>query len=247
MAPETTETPTERALCTIPARAAAVAWLNSFLAASRDPERPALYKNLSLEFYTSGLHLIGCDGTVLFRCWVGCDGEAEWPELDEAPVQGVVATDPDGFGVGYMKTLLQVTSAKGHENEELTITTAAGDDEAAPALGDEFQSERLILRSCGQRLDLRLFEGTYPDWRKLDLGMHAIERVDGLTVAPRIMGLVGKLKDVSAVDLDFTGKEKHVRFEARGSGVVAVRGLLMPMRRPEKPDSKPDLDDEDEE
>ena len=227
-----TLTPTQIA---VGARAAALAWLNSFSAASTDTDRPALYQTLSLEFFRRGVQLVGCDGTALFRTWVPRNGDekpAPWPHTSEAPVRTVVVMDPDGFGKGYMSTLLRVTGEEAHALEELTITTAPHDEEATIALGTEFMTERLILRACGQRLDLVLYEHPYPDWRAFRLGVHDIERVDGLTVGTRMFALVGKLKGVSAVDLEFHGEEKHVGFTARGE--CEVRGLLMPMRKAAK-------------
>jgi len=90
-------------------------------------------------------------------------------------------------------------------------------------------TERLTLRACGQRIDLRLYEGTYPDWRHLRLGMEDIERVDGLTVATRLFGMVSKIKGASSVDMDFFGESRHVAIVAKGDN--ELRGLLMPMRR----------------
>lgn len=223
----------EQILLTVNARAAAVSWLNAFLAAGEDPERPILYRNLSLEFYDTGLQLIGCNGTALFRCWVSSTGEDEWPGPRAKPTRSVIAMDPDGFGIGFMKALLRVASQDGHTHEQLAIATAEGDEEAAPSLGPQFQTERLILRACGQRIDLRTYQDKYPDWRKLNLGLAAYERVDGLTLAPGILARVGKLKDVQAVDLSFHGNEKMIDFVARGSA-TEVRGMLAPMRRPEK-------------
>lgn len=230
--------PEDRPLLTVNARAAALAWINSFLAASKDPERPLLYRNLSLEFFETGLHFIGCDGTALFRTWVASTEARDWPDLDEASTAKVLVMDPDAFGVSWMKALLQVTGHESHQHEQLVVTTMSADDGETPALGQAFQTERLVLRACGQRLDLRLHEGTYPDWRTLQLGMTPHERMDGLTVSPRILAMVGKLKGVGAVDLLFRGtSEKAIDFEAREtpfSDGILVRGLMMPMRRPEK-------------
>jgi hypothetical protein len=169
-----------------------------------------------------------------------------WPSDDEAPVRSIVIMDPDGFGVGFMRTLLKVTGDEGHAGEELSIETAAIDEEAAPSLGAAFQTERVVLRACGQRLDLRLMEDRYPDWRRLSLGV-AGERVEGMRLAPRLLGLISKLKDVLAVDLDFHGTEKYVSF-ASSTGASKMRGLIMPMRRYEKespaPPAEPESDDQ---
>jgi len=224
----------------VPARAAATGWLNAFLAASQDAERPLLYRTLSLEFFLhAGLHIVGCDGTALFRAWVPLlsdDEPPKWPADDAAPLLSVVVMDPDGFGVGFMRTLLRVTNEEAHAAEELAVEIVEADDEAAPSLGQEFQTKRVILRACGQRLDLRCMDDQYPDWRRLNLGLQASERMDGMRLQPRLLGLIGKLKDVWGVTLDFHGDEKYVGFTAEGA---PVRGVIMPMRRPEKEKPQP--------
>jgi hypothetical protein len=220
---------------TVRARAAAIAWYNAFLASGTDEGRPAIYQTLSLEFYLFGIQFIGCDGTALFRTWVpttdneNAEEPSLWPVDGVKPLRSVVVMDPEGFGLGYMRTLMRVTGDDAHAFEELTITTAEHDDEVTPMLGDEFKTERLILRACGQRIDLRLMETPFPDWRHLNLGVAPIERVDGLKVATRLFGLVSKLKGVSSADLDFHGDQRHVGFT--GHGDTEVRGVLMPMRR----------------
>lgn len=220
-------------LLTVPARLAATGWLNAFLAAGRDENRPILYRTLSVEIYPEGLHLIGCDGTALFRSWVGNEG-APWPEIDEAPLRAVVVMDVDGSGLAFMKTLLKATADEARLSEVLTLSIATVDDAATLPLGEEFISERLILRACGQRIDLRLFEDDYPDWRRLQLGIDARERMDRLMIATRMFGLVGKLKGVNAIDLSLHGDGKQIGFTA-SSEAGEVRGLMMPMRRPEDP------------
>jgi hypothetical protein len=228
----------DQILITLPARSVALAWLNAFAAAGGDSDRPLLCRTLSLEFFAGqGLQLIGCDGTALFRTWVPVQREeakaAAWPDYAEVPTRSVVVIDGDGFGLAFMRTLLAATNDEEHEHEELAITTAPADEGATLSLGDEFMTERVILRACGQRIDLRLFESPYPDWRRLRLGLDAIERMESMTIAPRLLALVGKLKGAHAVDLEFYGDRKHIAFVVRG--VCEVRGLVMPMRRPENP------------
>lgn len=217
------------------ARASAIGWLNAFLAAGSDEQRPAINRTLALEWFEGGVQFICTDGTALFRSWVPAvpdssdASEAEWPVVAEAPIRTVVIMDADGFAVSFMRTLLSVTNDEGHEFDELTVTSAMHDDEADLALGPEFMGERLTLRACGQRIDLKLYEGPFPDWRRARLGIDNAERVEGLTLAPRLLALVGKLKGASRVDMEFYGDKNHVAFVARGDS--ETRGLLMPMRR----------------
>ena len=218
------------------AHAAAVAWLNVYLAASQDEDRRALYRNLSLEFYDGGIQIVATDGTMLFRSWVPTEDNAAWPPLDEEPQRSVVVMDGEGFGVGFMRTLLRVAGEDGHSFDQLAITVAPHDGEATIPLGAEFMSERITLRASGQRIDLRLYEDDYPNWRAAEFGLRDAERVDGLTLSPRILGTVGKLKLVTAVDVEFFGDTKGIAFVARG--MTEVRGVLMPMLRPAKPKSE---------
>lgn len=209
----------------------AVAWLNCYLASSQDEYRAVLYRTLCLEIFDTGLQVIGCDGTAVFRAWVPAIGtdEAAWPLIGEDPERSIVVMDPDGFGIGFMRALLRVTKEEGHEYEPITICTAVADADATIALGDEFMTERVILRACGQRTDLRLYDGPYPKWRSAQLGIDAAELVDGMTIAPRILAMVGKLRGVTSVDLAFSGEETRIAFVARGD--TEVRGILAPMRR----------------
>ncbi len=214
---------------TVKARAVTVAWLNAFLATSDDDAKPALYRTLCLEWFRDGIQFVATNGTALFRTWIPSEEGKAWPILAEVPDRTITVMDPDRFGVGFMKALARVASDDAHEFGEVTFTITPQDEEAELSLGTEFQSERLTIRAFGQRIDLRLFEGEYPDWRRVRLGIDAAERVDGMTVAKNIFGLVGKLKSVSAVDLEFYGESRHIAFTARG--VDEVRGLLMPMQR----------------
>lgn len=240
---------TEQVEVTVSARAAAIAWLNAFLATSQEEGRPTLYRTLALEVFNTGVQCIATNGYALFRTWVPSvaaveeaefddEGIVPWPATSRQPQRAVVVMDPDGFGLGFMRALLRVTNDEAHAFEELTITTSPQDDEATLALGAEFMSERLTLRACGQRIDLKLLEGAYPNWRALQLGVEAVERVDGMTVGPRLLALVGKIKGATSVDLAFHGESKHIAFTAHGA--CEVRGMLMPMRREaERPAADP--------
>lgn len=225
---------------TVSARAAALAWINAFLATSDEESRPILNRTLCVEVFegtSAGVQFIATNGHALFRTWVPAVVDedeanakpASWPILAEAPERSIIVMDLDGFGLAFMRRLLLVTGDKERAHETLTISTASADDEATIALGSEFMTERVVLRSCGQRIDLRVYEDRYPNWRAVKLGIDDAERVEGLTIGSRLFALVGKLKEVHAVDMDFYGQKKHIVFTARGA--CEVRGLLMPMKR----------------
>jgi hypothetical protein len=236
-------------LITVPARHAAIAWLNACLARSKDKERPLL-QCVSLEvFDRRGVQLIATNGHVLFRTWAAVRNMHPSPEFDEAPDRQLTVMDPDGFGVGFMTALLRVTSEEAHQDEALTITSSPVDEEAAPSFGVEYQTERVTLRACGQRLDLLVRQEPYPAWRKLNLGLNDLALVDGMKVQPKYLGLIGKLKDVSSVDMTFAGTDRAIYLVASGEEGYGVQGLLMPMRRltTEQTSAKGAQDDDDSE
>jgi hypothetical protein len=216
---------------------AALAWLNAAVASGNDDSRPALCRTISVEFFQRGVQFVGCDGTMLFRAWtpysdVG-DFPAPQPDTDEQPEDAVVVRDANKFAIAFMRVVASAAQGDGPP-AEMEITIDEDEDEAEPALGVEVSKYVLTLHALGQRLSCELFEGTYPAWRKLDLGIDAFELVDGLTVSPRIFGAVGKLKGVAGIDMSFRGERKAIDFVAVHGSTAHVRGFLMPMTRPDK-------------
>lgn len=218
----------------------ATAWLNAAIASSNDKDRKVLYRTLSVEFYRTGIQFIGCDGHALFRTWapyvdIGDLGSPH-PTFFEMPEDQVIVADPDKFALGFMGTLL---SACTDTVEALTIAIEHAEDEDEPALGEDLSRYVLTLHAVGQRLSCPLFEGTYPDWRRLAFGVTEDERVEGITLAPKLFKAVGKLKGVSGVDCTFRGEQKAIAISSTGDGDVSLRGLLMPMLRPKKERPEP--------
>lgn len=227
----------------INAAAAATAWLNAAIAVGQDEGRPALYRTLSVEFFPTGVQFVGCDGTMLFRTWAPyTDTDDVAPPLwEEAPDETVVVSDVDKFALAFMKTVL---SAVGDIPFPLSIAVEAAEaDEQAP-LGDDLQAQVLTLQALGQRLTCRLYEGAYPNWRALQFGMDARERVEGMTLATRLFAAVGKLKGVVGIDCTFRGESQAIEFVGGSASTASVSGLLMPMRRPEKGSTSADAADQ---
>lgn len=231
----------------IPAREAALAWLNAFMASYKGDLRPILNQTISIEVFDRGVQFIATNGHILFRTWVPKHGEpiTTFPPERTRPRRQLTVMDPDGFGKGFLAALLRLTGQEEHANEMLTITSASADDDAAPSFGQEFQTERVILRACGQRLDLLVRDEKYPDWRKLRLGFDDMALVDGMKVQPKYLALIGKLKDITAVDMTFAGSDRAIYFDAGGTIGKGVKGLLMPMRRLETSGAD-DVEDDDE-
>lgn len=214
------------ATLTVPARAAALGWLNAFLAASTEEDRPVLYRTLSVEWFDDGLQFIATNGHALFRAWVPVQVGAPWPRMDTTPDCRAIVRDTDQFGLAFMRTLLAVTN--GDEGIAVECTVALEYADELPALGEDLSRKRLIITAAGQRLELNVYEAEYPNWRALRLGIDDVVRVDGLVIGPKMFQMVGKLKGVNRVALDFHGVTRAVAFEATGES--DVRGFIMPMR-----------------
>jgi hypothetical protein len=215
---------------TVNAGTAATAWLNAFLATGADENRPLLNRTMSVEFFRGGVQFIATDGTILLRTWVpSVEGDNEnkvWPDIAEDPDARVVVMDPDKFALAFIRALL--AASKDSEYAPLTMTVEAAPSKE-PALGEEFSKEMLTLSAFGQQMHCRLCDGVYPNWRKLQFGLDRAERVDGMTISPRLFAIVGKLREVNRVDCEFSGSDRQIAITATGS--IVVRGLLMPMRR----------------
>lgn len=218
------------ALISVNAGAAAIAWLNAFLAASEDEDRVQLYRTLSVEIFDAGVQFIGCDGTMLFRTWVAAEG-APMPLLEESPNVSVVVMDREKFALGFVRTMLAV--ARDQETARLDMDVeAAPDDEVQDTLGSALDAKVLTLRAFGQQLHCRLYDGKFPDWRRLQFGMLPAERVDGMKLAVRLFAAVGKLRGVGSVECEFQGADRAIVIHGHGDR-SEVRGVLMPMRREE--------------
>jgi hypothetical protein len=223
------------------AEAASTAWLNAAIAVSNDEIRGVLYRTLSVEFFPAGVQFVGCDGTMLFRTWTPfCDiGDlpATIPDWFDRPRDSVVVIDHDKFALGFMRTLLSVS---GDAGVEMVFTIEPAPMETEPPLGEEVTAYVLTIRALGQQLSCKLFDGPYTNWRALDFGIDRAELVDGLTISSRMFAAVGKLKAVYGIDCTFTGDAKAIQFSSGDQ----IRGLLMPMRRPEKPKARDRQDDQ---
>jgi hypothetical protein len=213
---------------TVNAAVAALAWANAFLAAGRNNERTALYRTVSVEFFPDGIQFVSCDGALLFRTWAPIE-DKPMPALEECPDYSVIVIDRDKFALAFMKTLIQATKNKSYEPLIIAVEPVPIDEGADEPLGEAFASERLTLSALNQQLHCTVFEGQYPDWRKAEYGYDKSERVDGLTIAPRMFATVGKLRGVCRVECEFSGTDKAILFHA--SGETDVRGMIMPMRR----------------
>ena len=154
------------------------------------------------------------------------------PLLEEAPEWTATVMDADKFALAFIKATLSAAGGEDAASQELSLSIEEADDSAQPVLGSSLAADRLTLRAFGQELHCRLYDGDYPNWRALDLGVDKAERVDALRIATRLFGVVGKLRGVVGIDCEFVAADKAVMLHGRG--VAEVRGLLMPMKRTEE-------------
>lgn len=227
----------------------ALAWLNAAVACGQNKERPALFRTVRIEFFKAGVQFIGCDGTMLFRTWapysdIG-DLPAPMPEPEKEPVDAVTVKDFDQFALSFMKTLLGATAGENARILELVFCIDRVEAEQ-PALGAEVAKYVLTLTALGQRLSCQLYDGQFPAWRALQLGLQADEVVEGMTLAPKMFKAVGKLRGVVGVDCTFLGEAKAIEVKSV-HGSVPFAGLLAPMRRPtDRQKPEPDEEDDDQ-
>ncbi len=212
----------------------AQAWLNAAIASGQDADRGALYRTLRIEFFEAGIQFIGCDGTMIFRTWASYsdagDLPAPQPPADKLPKDSVTVLDIEKFAVGFMRTLLAATAGENTRMMDLEVSIDPAEEEQA-ALSEEIEEYVLTLHALGQRLSCKLYEGQFPNWRGLELGLDSAELVDGMTLAPRMFAAIGKLKGVAGVDLEFRGRDRAIDWRSMHLS-APCRGLLMPMRKP---------------
>lgn len=230
MATATAEAPEREALRFVAAHIAR-GWLSTALAASDDDARPAL-TGVHVEFFPTGIRLVATDSYMLLRSWVPI-AEAPEPGLDEAPVDVATALDPFGRGVGLMRHLLKIATAKDAPPYDLCVSV--GDD---PRLEDDLsftgmERQYLILDVPDQEiLTLPLYEGAWPEWRSLWTSFVA-ESTTEIHFNPELivarLGKLGKLHGEAVLRWQFGGPLRPAMVEL-APATPSVAGLVMPVK-----------------
>lgn len=221
----------ERTVTRFDAENIARGWLSVALAASADDARPAL-TGVHVEFYATGVRLIATDSYMLLRAWVPC-GDAPEPALDEAPDSEATALDPYGRGVGLMRHLLKIATAKDAPPYDCCLSV--GDDpreEPEPSLVG-LERQYLILDVPDQEiLTLPLFEGSWPTWRSL-WSTFVAETTSEINFSPELivarLGRLGKLHPEGILRWQFGGASRAALVELSPSS-PRVMGLVMPTK-----------------
>lgn len=206
-------------------------WLSVVLAASKDDARPAL-TGLHVEFFAHGVRLVATDSYMLLRSWVP-RGDADEPELDEAPLFTATALDPYGRGVGLMRHMLAIATAKDAPPYDIRLSVGAdprSDEE--PALAGLERQYVIVDIPDQEILTLPLYEGDWPDWRPLWVSFRA-ETTSQVHFSPEMivarLGKLGKLHPSAVIGWRFGGPARAALVDL-APATPAVFGLVMPTK-----------------
>lgn len=218
------------ALLTFDAADLARGWLSVLQAASTDRKEPGpFYRSLHVEFHPVGVRLTATDRKVLLTAWVPVlDHEDDpAPTFDEAPTSTLVALDYGQRAKGLLKYAYPLTRA---ESLPIDLSVEKAEDEAQGQFAfQDYEGELLVLDLPGmERVRLRVFEGTYPDWRPL-MAQHSRKRTTAIALATDVLKRLAVLGDWNTGPLtwEFGGINKVARV-AIGDGPVVIEGLVMP-------------------
>jgi len=228
---------------TFDARHIARGWLAVALASSTDKGRPQLHRTVSIEEFSTGVRLVATDSVVLLTAWVpalDCELEPE-PDLSDAPIFRAVAMDPYGRARSFLGHVLALAT-EGEKDDtaptvdvtmRLSATDAELGDDGGPARTlDGFELRHVVLELPGsERLKLRSYDGTYPEWRRVVTAFRPV-RTAALGLNPEVvarLAKVGRIFPGHHLGWTFGGVDKMARIEVIGAHPY-VTGVVMPVR-----------------
>lgn len=211
-------------------------WLSVLQAAGTDPKDPGpFYRSVHVEFYAGGVRLTATDRRILLTAWVPrLDHEDDPPpHLDEDPVAATVALDLAQRGKGLFRYAYPLAvDPDRHDPLPVVLTVEKAQDEAQGQLPfEDFEGELVVFDLPGmERLRLRVFGGTYPNWRG-QFAQHSRKRTTAIALATDALQRLAVLGDWNGGPLtwEFGGINAVARV-AIGDGPVIVEGLVMPDR-----------------
>jgi hypothetical protein len=175
------------------------AWLAVGVAASKDKARPQLDRTTLIELYPEGARLVATDGVMLLTAFVPEMGR--WPDeepgIDVAPVATAIAQDPSGRArslLGHLLGLSKQAEADELEDDvELRLSLGVLDD--GTGMLDGFAIPWVVLDYPDhERLKLRTYEGTFPQWRPVLAGFKA-RTTKSVILNGDIIGRLAKVPD----------------------------------------------------
>lgn len=212
-------------------------WLSVALASGKDSGRPALDRTVCIETFATGVRLAATDSYVLLHSWVpSVERSAAWevaePSLDESPHRTVVAMDPHGRGAVLLTHLLKLATAKDAPPIEVRLNIGVSlDDDGPPSLEGMSAEAVLLEHPDHERLRLGVYEGAFPNWRKVTAGFEPAS-TSALALNPEIIGRLAKLDKYHAgrpLRWRFGGENRMALVEV-ADGEPAVAGAAMPVR-----------------
>lgn len=226
-------------MTTYDARTLGRGWLSVAVASAKDSGSPQLDRTLLIEAFPEGVRLVATDRYVLLRSWVPNtehDLDPE-PELDEAPYATAVAIDPDGRAKGFLAYAMKLAKDQGGDDGlglEVRMNLGVVDQLAEtdrPAF--EGMAVRYVVLELPdvERVKLRTYEGSYPDWRRLLDGFRAVS-TETIALGAEVLGRLAKLGAVHGdrpLGWTFGGSSKMARLEVLESD-PHVEGVVMPVR-----------------
>lgn len=235
------------------ARSLGRGWLSVAVASAKDSGSPSLDRTVFIEAFPDGVRLVATDRYLLLRSWVPNaenDFAAE-PDLDEAPYATAVAIDPDGRAKGFLAYAMKLAKDLGVDDGlGLEVRMSLGvvddvEDSARPAF-DGMAVRYVVLELPDvERVKLRTYEGSFPDWRRLLDGFRPVS-TETIALGAEILGRLAKLGAVQGdrpLGWTFGGPSKMARLVVLDSD-PHVEGVVMPVRwdvvnnRPMPPDEK---------
>lgn len=195
---------------TLPGRSFATAWLNTWLSTGDDEARPALYRTVLCEVFTSPrcLQLVATDSYTLFGSTAACSGHEDdsAPTLDELPDRAIVVMDHDARVQVLMRWLLadcKHAAKNGLMEPTVHVALRSAEVPSTPTLDPSMGRQQLVITTDRERLTLDVFDGGYPAWRPLLLP-HKPKSTEGIAFSPRLLARLGKIRTVDAEPIEFT-------------------------------------------
>lgn len=211
-------------------------WRSVAIASGSDKHQPALDHAVFIEQYSHGVRLVATDSTVLLHTWCPTaaaeeEGLIAPPDWDEVPLVTAVALDPHGRAKSFLAHAQQLAGDDNAGMIEVSLDLGVIVEEREPRLAGLDPTWCVLEMRKRERLQLRLFEGEWPKWRALYLGVvpQATSLVAlNLEVAERLAKLA-KIHGTTRLGYHFAGPLAMAKVELIES-IPEIHGLVMPCR-----------------
>lgn len=209
-------------------------WRSVALARSGDKARPAL-TGIHVESHDAGIRVVATDSYMMLSAWIpNVEAERDFepePTIDAAPVATTTVLDPHGRGLGLL-----AHAAKLHQDDEIDEiriqlgVSLSDESDAKPFDGMEV-TWCVIEVADRERVKLPIYEGEFPQWRRL-LAHHNAEETKQVLLNLELLGRLAKLPKLTGENglaWTFGGANGAARVELVNS-FPFVEGVVMPCR-----------------